>query len=169
MPVATISRAMPRFPLTATGTPSPGVRSFQGGLVGFWPIQESRSNPDRIGAAAVNGARLHRKSSRRMLGCSSCAQALALLTSQPLYVAPVPPIHLEFGGVGGTLWVTDRASGEQFQVYTPRFCAQFRGGHRAGLWYLRPKTDAGIVVRSSGFPTARDAIEALRTGTWRLP
>jgi hypothetical protein len=54
-------------------------------------------------------------------------------------------------------------------VYSPRFVYQFRAGHHAGLWYLRPARDAGATPRSKGFHTAQAAVEALRGGVWRLP
>ena len=64
--------------------------------------------------------------------------------------------------------IYDRASGESFVVYTPRFRAQFRNGHRAGLWYVRVASDIGTAIASLGFPTARAALEALESGCWRL-
>jgi hypothetical protein len=97
---------------------------------------------------------------------ASSAHALAMLSRQPIHAAPIPRFHAAPKVADGTLLVDDRASGEQFTVYTPRFVSQFRAGHRAGLWYLRPATDVGPAPRSPGFATARDAVEALRTTSW---
>ncbi len=105
---------------------------------------------------------------RRPVPPSASVYALAMLTRQPVYSAPVPRFHIESRVVDASLLVADRASGERFQVYTPRFVSQFRAGHRAGLWYVRRTTDVEITPRSPGFATARDAVEALRAGSWSL-
>jgi hypothetical protein len=96
------------------------------------------------------------------------AQALAMLTLWPVFATPVPRLHVEPKAPDGRLIVYDRASGEQFVVYAPRFVSQFRGGHRAGQWYLRPVSDVGTTPRSLAFPTARAAIETLKGGRWSL-
>jgi hypothetical protein len=103
---------------------------------------------------------------RRLASHASSAQVLAMLTRQPVYSSPVPRFHVEPRVIDGTLLVDDRASGEQFKVYTPRFVSQFLAGHRAGFWYLRPATDVGSAPRSLGFASARAAIEALRATCW---
>jgi hypothetical protein len=105
---------------------------------------------------------------RRPVARAGSARALAMLMRHPLSSAPVPRHHVEPRVVDGTLIVNDRASDEQFKVYTPRFLSQFRSGHHAGLWYLRPVADAGTTPRSRGFATARDAVEALRDASWSL-
>jgi hypothetical protein len=97
------------------------------------------------------------------------AQALAMLTLWPVFATPVPRLHVEPKAPDGRLIVYDRALGEQFAVYAPRFVSQFRGGHRAGQWYLRPVSDLGNTPRSRSFATARAAIEALTGGRWSLP
>ncbi len=97
---------------------------------------------------------------------SRSIHALAMLTRQSVFAASLPRFHVKPRWVNGTLLVHDRASDEQFKVYTPRFLSQFRAGHRSGLWYLRPARDLGFAPQSYGFPTARDAIEALRSSYW---
>jgi hypothetical protein len=94
------------------------------------------------------------------------AEALSLLTLHPVFATPVPRHHIEPRAPDGTRWVHDRATSEQFAVYSPRFVIQFRAGHRSGLWYLRPATDLGITPRSVGFRTRLAAVEALRAGGW---
>ncbi len=94
------------------------------------------------------------------------AHALAMLTQHSVFVAPVPRFHVKPRWVDGTHMVHDRALDQQFKVYTPRFVSQFRAGHHAGLWYLRPSADLGLAPRSQGFPTVGEAIEALRSGHW---
>ncbi len=96
----------------------------------------------------------------------STAPALAMLSRQPVFAVSLPRFHIQPKWADGTLLVDDRASNDRFKVYTPRFSLQFRGGHRSGLWYLRPAKDLGVAPRSHGFPTARDAVEALRCSDW---
>ena len=91
-----------------------------------------------------------------------------MLTLRPVFTTPVPRHHVEPRAADGTLVVHDRATNEQFVVYSPRFVYQFRAGHHAGLWYLRPARDAGATPRSKAFHTAQAAVEALRGGVWRL-
>ncbi len=95
-------------------------------------------------------------------------QALAMLTLMPVFATPVPRLHVEPKAPDGRLMVYDRASGECFVVYTPRFRSEFSAGHRAGQWYVRLVSDIGTASGSLGFPTARAAIEALKNGCWRL-
>jgi hypothetical protein len=94
------------------------------------------------------------------------AQAMAMLTLTPVFATPVPRLHVEPKAPDGRLIVHDRALGGQYVVYAPRFVSQFRGGHRAGQWYLRPVSDVENAPRSLAFPTARAAIEALKTDRW---
>jgi hypothetical protein len=96
------------------------------------------------------------------------ARALAMLTLLPVFATPVPRLHVEPKAPDGRLIVYDRALGGQYVVYAPRFVSQFRDGHRAGQWYLRPVLDVGTVPRSVAFSTARAAIEALEAGRWNL-
>jgi hypothetical protein len=97
------------------------------------------------------------------------AEALCLLTLRPVFATPVPRHHVAPRAPDGKLVVDDRATGEQFVVYSPRFIFQFRAGHHAGRWYLRPADDVGTAPQSVGFPAPHAALEALRAGGWRLP
>ena len=97
-----------------------------------------------------------------------CTEALTMLALRPVFATPVPRHHVEPRTADGSRLVHDRATSEQFVVYSPRFVDQFRAGHRTGLWYLRAATDVGTKPRSVGFATARAAVLALRTGIWRL-
>jgi hypothetical protein len=96
------------------------------------------------------------------------ADALSLLTLHPVFATPLPRHHVAPRAPDGKLVVEDRATGERFVVYSPRFACQFRAGHHAGQWYLRPAADAGTAPRSVGFPAPRAAVEALRADDWRL-
>jgi hypothetical protein len=96
------------------------------------------------------------------------AQALAMLTLWPVFATPVPRLHVQPRAPDGRLIVYDRAMGEQLVVYAPRCVSEFRGGHRAGQWYLRPVADVGTTPRSRAFATPRAAIEALKVGRWSL-
>jgi hypothetical protein len=98
---------------------------------------------------------------RRAINPSS-AQALAMLTRQPVFATPVPQVHIGPRGTDGSFLVDDRASDRRFLVYTPRLDSQFRAGYRAGLWYLRAPGDVEPSPRSPGFPTAVAAIDNLR-------
>jgi hypothetical protein len=106
---------------------------------------------------------------RRQRTYPGSAEALSMLTLRPVFTTPVPRHHVEPRAADGALLVHDRATSEQFVVYLPRFVHQFRAGHNAGLWYLRPARDLGATPRSTGFRTAQAAVEALRGGVWRLP
>jgi hypothetical protein len=103
---------------------------------------------------------------RKLARHSTSLHALTMLTRQSVFAASLPRFHVKPRWVDGTLLVHDRALDEQFRVYTPRFVSQFRAGHRSGLWYLRPAGDLGFAPQSHGFPTVRDAIEALRSSDW---
>jgi hypothetical protein len=104
---------------------------------------------------------------RRQLTIPGSAEALSMLTLLPVFTTPVPRHHIEPRAVDGSLMIHDRATSDQFVVYSPRFVSQFRAGHRAGLWYLRPATDVGVAPQSAGFRSAEAAVEALRGGAWR--
>jgi hypothetical protein len=80
----------------------------------------------------------------------------------------LPTLHQGRRGPSGDLTILDRAGGETYVVYTPRFESQFRNGHRAGLWYLRPSNSVGAEPRSLGFKTLKAAVDALKASSWRL-
>ena len=86
-----------------------------------------------------------------------------MLTLRPVFTTPVPRHHVESRAADGALVVHDRATSEQFVVYSPRFVDQFRAGHHAGLWYMRPARDVGATPRSRGFRTASRS----RGASWR--
>jgi hypothetical protein len=94
-------------------------------------------------------------------------EALKMLTLRPVFATPVPRHHVEPRGPDGSRLVHDRATNERFVVYSPRLVHEFRAGHRAGLWYLRPIAELDTTPRSAGYPSAHAAVEALRAGTWR--
>lgn len=120
-------------------------------------------------AAAAQSQECKTSSRRKRRTYPGSAEALSMLTLRPVFTTPVPRHHVEPRAADGTLVVHDRATNEQFVVYSPRFVYQFRAGHHAGLWYLRPVRDDGATPRSKGFHTAQAAVEALRGGVWRLP
>jgi hypothetical protein len=123
-----------------------------------WPGHPAaRSGRDTDGPPTTN----HQPPTSR-----SSNHALAMLTRQPVFMASLPRFHVKPRGVDGSLLVVDRASEEQFTVYTPRFTLQFRAGHHSGFWYLRPVKDLGLAPQSSGFRTAKDAVEAIRSRHW---
>jgi hypothetical protein len=97
---------------------------------------------------------------------AGCLKALAMLIQNPITHTPVPRMHLAPVKTAGTLIVHDRASGERFRIYTPKFEAQFRAGHRYGLWYACPANATGPQPASRGFANARDAVDALKQGLW---
>jgi hypothetical protein len=90
-----------------------------------------------------------------------------MLTLRPVFATPVPRHHVEPRGPDGSRLVHDRATNERFVVYSPRLVPEFRGGHRAGLWYLRPIAELGAKPRSAGFPSVSAAVDALLAGNWR--
>jgi hypothetical protein len=120
-------------------------------------------------STAVQSPDRKRVKPRRSPPSRACSHALKMLLQWPVYAVPAPRLHVGPRIPGGTLIVYDRASGEQFVVYTPRFEHQFHAGHRAGLWYLRPMKDVGSAPRSLSFSSDRTTIEALRDGRWSLP
>lgn len=136
------------------------------------PQPSTPTGPDGSGesraarpATPPNGERPveERPSRRRRAINPSSAQALAMLTRQPIFAAPVPRIHVGPRAADGSVLVDDRISDRKFRVYTPRHESQFRAGYRAGLWYVRTPGDAEASPRSPGFPDAAAAIDALRT------
>jgi hypothetical protein len=94
------------------------------------------------------------------------AEALEMLTLAPVFATHLPRYHVEPRAPDGSRLVHDRATRETIVVYTPRFADQFRGGHQAGLWYVRAKSDLRTAPNSSGFASASAAVEALKTGQW---
>ncbi len=144
------------------------------------PSQSSQTNETgRQGASCVPGPGSSRSGERpserkpvarrRMATNPSSAGALAMLTRQPIFAAPVPRIHVGPRAADGSILVDDRASNRRFRVYTPRHNSQFREGYRAGLWYLRPAGDADPSPRSPGFPTPDAAVDALRDSSRQAP
>jgi hypothetical protein len=122
------------------------------------------------GASAAARARKDKKTRPRWPPVvPGSAAALALLTLRPVGATPVPRHHIAPRAADGARRIHDRATSEQFVVYSPRFISQFQAGHQAGLWYLRLAADRGSTPRSVGFRTSRAAVEALGTGRWRLP
>jgi hypothetical protein len=116
-------------------------------------------------ATPRDGERLagERPSRRRKAIDPSSAQALAMLTRQPIFAAPVPRVHVGPRAADGSILVDDRISDRKFLVYTPRLESQFRAGYRAGLWYVRTPGDAEPTPKGPGFPDAVAAIETLRS------
>ncbi len=98
----------------------------------------------------------------------SSRRALAMLAHLPIHAAPVPLLHVQPRLADGTLRVLDRPTGRQLIIYTPHYTPQFRAGHRARRWYVRPAAHVGCVPESPSFATARSAIEAVATGRWSL-
>lgn len=99
---------------------------------------------------------------------ASSSRDLAMLRIAPIDSAPLPRAHVARRQAGGSFRIHDRPGGEDVLVYTPTFRTQFEAGHRAGRWYVRPVTSVGGSPRSLAFPTAREAVEAVERGAWRL-
>ena len=97
---------------------------------------------------------------------AGCHDAMRMLTLRPVFATPVPRLRVGPRAPDGTFRVHDRAKSEDLVVYSPRFLYQFRAGHHAGQWYVRPATDVGMDPYSPGFPTAQCAIDAIRAGRW---
>ena len=91
-----------------------------------------------------------------------------MLTLRPVFATSVPRHHVDARTADGSRLVLDRATDQQFVVYLARFVDEFRAGHRAGKWYLRPTGDRGAAPRSAGFPSAHAAVAALRNGDWAI-
>jgi len=98
--------------------------------------------------------------------CPGSLPALAMMTLCPVHTTALPRLHIALRAPNGTLMVYDRAWGEQFLVYSPKFIHQFKAGHRAGFWYLRPATEVRSGPQSLGYATRHTAVEALRAGHW---
>jgi hypothetical protein len=98
----------------------------------------------------------------------SSGRALEMLTRLPIHAAPVPWLHVQPRLPDGTLRVLDRPTGRQLIIYTPQYTSQFRAGHRAYRWYVRPAAHVGCEPESPSFATARSAIDAVATGRWNL-
>jgi hypothetical protein len=98
----------------------------------------------------------------------SSRRALAMLECLPILAAPVPWLHVQPRLPDGTLRVLDRPTGRQLIIYTPQYTPQFRAGHRAQRWYVRPSAYVGCEPESPSFATARSAIEAVAAGRWSL-
>jgi hypothetical protein len=126
------------------------------------------SRPSEPGTAGQSRDRKRVKPRRSSPGPASW-RALTMLLQWPVYAVPAPRLHVGPRTPGGTRIVSDRTSGEQFVLYTPRFDHQFHSGHRAGRWYLRPVKDVGAAPRSWSFSSAGATIDALRDGRWSLP
>ena len=124
--------------------------------------------PLPAGSGVRRSAAPRRRGSRLAARSVSSSRALAMLTLLPIQAAPVQRVHVEGRQPDGTLRVHDRPTGQQLLVYTPRFNEQFRAGHRAGRWYVRPLLHVGVQPQSCGFATARAAIEAVSAGSWTL-
>jgi hypothetical protein len=128
------------------------------------------SNAELAAPDTAVGAHLSKACTRRWPPpYPGSAEALALLTLRPVQATPLPRHHVALRAPDGNLVVDDRATGERFVVYLPRFVYQFHAGHHAGQWYLRPVVDVGSAPQSAGFPGPRAAVEALRSGRWKLP
>ncbi len=95
-------------------------------------------------------------------------RALAMLAHLPVHAVPIPCLHVQSRLPDGTLRVLDRLTGRQLIVYTPQYTPQFRAGHRARRWYVRPSAHVGCEPESPSFATARSAIEAVAKGRWSL-
>jgi hypothetical protein len=85
-----------------------------------------------------------------------------------VHAIPLAKVHVGRRQTDGALRVFDRPTGQELVVYTPRFTAQFRAGHRAGRWYVRPLIYVGVKPQSASFTTAKSAIEAVSAGAWNL-
>jgi len=99
---------------------------------------------------------------------SAAFRAIGFRSASPLVGSPLPRLHVSPRRADGRLYVHDRLTGAELVVYTPRFNSQFRSGHRAGRWYVRPVDEVGVALRSVDFGTAREAVEAVARGAWRF-
>jgi hypothetical protein len=96
----------------------------------------------------------------------SSARDMAMLRLAPIDAFAVPRLHVGPRQADGGLRVFDRPSGTHVLVYTPSYTSQFRGGHRAGRWYVRSLTHVGSQPQSLDFANARAAIDAVGRGEW---
>lgn len=99
---------------------------------------------------------------------SAATQTIKPRGSFSLVGSPLPRLHVSPKRADGRLYVHDRLTGAELMIYTPRFNSQFQTGHRAGRWYVKPVDEVGSTPRSIGFTTAREAVEAVARGAWRL-
>jgi hypothetical protein len=93
---------------------------------------------------------------------------MRMLRLAPLDGFALPRLHVEPRQAAGGLRVFDRPSGTYVLVYTPSHNSQFRSGHRAGSWYVRPLIHVGCKPQSRCFDTARAAVDAVSRGEWNL-
>ncbi len=99
---------------------------------------------------------------------STAYRAIGSRSASLLVGSPLPRLHVSPRRADGRLYIHDRLTGAELLVYTPVLNSQFRAGHRAGRWYVRPSDEVGVTPRSVGFTTAREAVEAIARGAWRL-
>lgn len=99
---------------------------------------------------------------------STAYRAIGSRSASLLVGSPLPRLHVSPRRADGRLYIHDRLTGAELLVYTPALNSQFRSGHRAGRWYVRPADEVGLSPRSVGFFTAREAVEAIARGAWRL-
>jgi hypothetical protein len=127
------------------------------------PPRPEQAAPDA--AIRLQKTKATRRSRPRRIPGS--ADALLMLTKCPVVATPIPRHHVERRGPDGSRIILDRATSEQFVVYSPRLVPEFRAGHHAGLWYLRRASEPGATPSSAGYPSARAAVQALLAGQWR--
>jgi hypothetical protein len=127
------------------------------------PPRPEQAAPDA--ATRLQKTKATRRSRPRRIPGS--ADALLMLTKCPVVATLIPRHHVERPGPDGSRMILDRATNEQFVVYSPRLVPEFRAGHHAGLWYLRRVTEPGTTPSSAGYPSARAATQALLAGQWR--
>jgi hypothetical protein len=97
------------------------------------------------------------------------ARALALLTVLPVTDTELPRFHFHLPLADGSVVVEDRAVHVRLVVYTAKTVAQFHGGHRSYLWYVRPVgSDPINRPRSRPFASFADASNAVRSGSWGM-
>lgn len=99
---------------------------------------------------------------------STAFRPIGVRSTFSLAGSPLPRLHVSPRRADGRLYIHDRLTGAELLVYTPAFRSQFRAGHRASRWYVRPADEVGLEPRSVGFATAREAVEAIARGAWRL-
>lgn len=103
---------------------------------------------------------------RRRPWSPASERALAMLRLFPVEEAALPRLHVEPARADGDLRVYDRPTGHRLRIYTPRIDEQFRAGHRARRWYVRPAGDAAAEPRGPGFASAGAALDAVAAGRW---
>jgi hypothetical protein len=127
--------------------------------------KSAMSGSSAAGSAAAKQSRQTRKVD---LHRARTTRALAMLSLQPVHALPLAKVHVRKRQTDGAVRVFDRPTGQELVVYTPRFTSQFRAGHRAGRWYVRPLIYVGVKPQSASFATAKTAIEAVSAGAWSL-